>query len=368
MTHATENEELGTNLTELQISTQKLQLSLHTVMNPNGVTQEEWKAMFDGERCSFIENVKYVNEYIKLFNNYFKKCSPEELAEHSINYKEHFKEELIINHPLLQIQSLDSMGNVQETIKALKTVKLVRRLLVYVIDGLYFRDVGPLDTIITNCTILLESFKAPLTPIQFVQADKAHKKGIKGAGAKIIVIEQDLYSGHSFLKNTPQIKVNELSENCSHSKESEGHGAHVTGIVHQIAPDAEIFVYQSIYHVDKNPSSITPTSKIINTSYATPIPLLHLISEKKQQAIKGILSTDRTRKSYVYKMIEGIFRNTKQFKDTMQLIYKASDKPPSDSQCLFQNEGDQEEYENGIKDYEKDYAGTVLPPYKRSRK
>ena len=67
------------NTSESQISVKKPQLSPHTVMNPNGVTQDEWKEMFEGERRSIIEDVAILNKDIELVNNAFKICPQERL-------------------------------------------------------------------------------------------------------------------------------------------------------------------------------------------------------------------------------------------------------------------------------------------------
>jgi hypothetical protein len=340
---------------ELQNSPKQQQVSLYTVMNPQGVSQEEWKVMFEGKRHSITENIRYLNEFIELFNGYFKTCSPEELMKHSAIYKELFKKDLIISHPPLQIQSLDAKENIQEIIKALKTAILVKQFLTVDIEGLYNRNIGPLKAIYADCSILLKSFAPPLIPIQFAHADIVHKKGIKGTGANVIVIEEDLVSGHSFLENSPKIKVNRFTEENIGDRVSDGHGAHVTGIVHQIAPGAEIFVYQDIEEIAKNSSETPIAARIINTSYSVKIPQLHLLTEKMRIKLKGILKEFEPYKqnpslSNLARLIESAVNNQEKRNDCIKYIPMFAKKPSPDKAK------DAEE----TKAYEEDYANTVL--------
>lgn len=326
-------------------------LSLYTVMNHNGVMQEEWSALFEGERRSIIDQAKHVNEYVKLFNDYFKECSPEQLEKHSEFKKGLAKGKLTIGDNLLQIDSLNSIESVKGIIESLKWLWQARDKLSPYINGLYSRDASFINKVSRNCTILLESFKTPLTPIQFSHVDKAHKNGIKGKRGQVLVIESDLVSGHSFFKNNSNIKgLCEHHFNDDYRKSS--HGAHVTGIVHQIAPKAEIFVEEN----DKNIPVFTQI-KIIVTSYTTPTPLFHLISEKKQQAIKEIL-TENKDETYTYLMIKRIFKDTEKFENAMRCIYKASDTLHLNSQSLSEKENEINEDEP--KRYAEDFAGTVI--------
>lgn len=338
------------NVTESPVSAPPV--SLHTVMNPNGVTQDEWKGMFEGERRSIIEQMKYVNEYIDLFNAYFKKLSPKELEEQSASYKEEFNEDLITNGTPLQINSLDSIENVQDIMKTLRRVKNTRLHLLARISGLYNRDIGPIYTLFQNCKTFLESFKPPLTPLQFAHANAAHKKGIKGEGAKILVIENDLVSKHSFFIKNDKIRVGEYFFEDDR-EEHKGHGAHVTGIVHPMAPGAEIFVSQSINY-DKNLISTTP-AKIINTSYSQELPLVHLLFEEERESLKSMLTEYKTYKDDPYqikltKLIEKTISDTAKCKDCVHYITKFSEKPSSDIP----------DYEKEIKSYEEDYAGIIM--------
>ncbi|MBP6952328.1 MAG: S8 family serine peptidase [Alphaproteobacteria bacterium] len=271
--------------------TKQIQVSLHTVMNPQGVTQEEWQAMFEGVRGSMKEQAKGANEFIELFNNSFKKLRPKESEEWMADYKESYKEDLSLPYPLLHISTLNSRETIENIMKTLVWVKDTRPFLCPRIGGLYFRSTKPICTLFANCKILLESFKSPLTSLQFSHADKVHKRDIKGKGAKVLVIETDVVSDHSFLKNNNQVKVGE-SFSKDHREWVTGHGAHVTGIVHQLAPETEIFVSQNI-ESDKSLMSTT-TAKIINASYGFRLPRFHLLFEKERATLKKVLNEYKT--------------------------------------------------------------------------
>ena len=195
-----------------------------------------------------------------------------------------------------------------------------------------------------------------------------HKSGTKGEGSNIIIIENDIVSGHSFFKNNPKIIINEYFSNEEDDKGC--HGAHITGIAHQMAPEAEIFVERfPITNYEKIVFLSTP-AKIVNTSYSLRIPLLHLLPEEKLQELKGILSpTHEINEDQIKK----IFKDDKRFDNIIRYITQFSEKPrlglqPSlendllgfNAQLYEQNESEQEEYEKEIKAYEEDYAGTVI--------
>ena len=345
--------------TDNSLSQSQTPLTLRTVMNPNGVTREEWQMMFEGERRSIREQAEQCNDFIKLFNDYFEKCSPEQLKKHSATHKEFTEKELLTNCTPIQTNSLDCIENVEEIFEKLRWLEEVTSYLICHM-GLYESDISPLNKSGTNplkvkrdCKSLKDSFKTPLTPIQFAHADKVHKNGINGEGGTVLIVEHELVSGHAYFKNNSQIKgLDEQHFNDDYRKNF--HGAHVTGIVHQMAPKAEVFV-------EKRRRSMQNSSlaKIINTSYLTPIPLVHMLSEEKVEKIKKII-LESNDKDYQYQFIKRIFEDDKKFNDTMEYIDKSSKKPGLAPQPLFQNEKEKVEYEKEVKAYEEDYAGTVI--------
>lgn len=102
----------------MEEDTKQLQVSLHTVMNPNGVTQEEWQAMFEGVRNSMREQAKRVNEFIELFNTSFQKLQPKEAEKWMADYKKSRKKDLTLPHSLLRLNDLHSRGPIEAIARA----------------------------------------------------------------------------------------------------------------------------------------------------------------------------------------------------------------------------------------------------------
>lgn len=264
-----------------------LDLDLRTVMHPHGVTHDEWQAMFEDVRSSIREQESGVNAFIDLFNGYFATLQQTALDEHKREYSQSHGEDLVTHRPRMQLHDLPSKESVEDVIKALSWVWDMRLFLIARVAGLYFKSTEPIGALLSTCRALLNAFKTPLTPLQYVQAEKAHGTGIKGKGASVIIIEDSLICDHAFLKASDRIRIDE-SGNALNCEEAPDHGAHVTGIVHQLAPEADILVAR---HATETLLLATST-QIINTSYAERLPTFHLLLDKEKNPLRDVITTD----------------------------------------------------------------------------
>jgi subtilisin family serine protease len=87
----------------------------------------------------------------------------------------------------------------------------------------------------------------PSTPSKYVGAnmmgaDVLWEKGFTGKGIKVAVIDSGVDSNHPFLKDAVVGGYNVYNKSTSPDDYQDvlGHGSHVAGIIHQVAPDAEI--------------------------------------------------------------------------------------------------------------------------------
>jgi len=209
------------------------------------------------------------------------------LEEHKEKYSQSHGKDLVTHRPRVQLHDLPSRESVEDVIKALSWVWDMRLFLIAHVDGLYFESTEPIVTLLSTCRVLLNAFKTPLTPLQCTHADMAHGTGIKGKGASVIIIEDSLISDHAFLQASKRIRI-DSSGNALNCEEAPNHGAHVTGIVHQIAPEADILVMR---HATETLLLATST-KIINTSYAEMLPTFHLLLDKEKKPLQDVIATD----------------------------------------------------------------------------
>lgn len=98
-----------------------------------------------------------------------------------------------------------------------------------------------------------ESWKpSPISPYVLVGAPHAHKKALDGKGVIVAVLDEGFDASHTFLKdkfsslnrhNTINKRTRDVSESLVFENgryEFDSHGTHVSGIISNIAPQAEI--------------------------------------------------------------------------------------------------------------------------------
>ncbi len=108
---------------------------------------------------------------------------------------------------------------------------------------------------------------------EFSGALEMQESGLSGKGVQILVLENELTSGH---KDLSFVQV--ASPRIGDSRR--GHGAHVLGIIHQIAPNAELTVHNI------NPTKeLLQKIKLVNASFGAP-------KNNGSGAILGILDYD----------------------------------------------------------------------------
>ena len=111
---------------------------------------------------------------------------------------------------------------------------------------------------------LIKNFKNNVSAVQFSNAVAyAHRLGMTGKGVRVVVVEEVLS------EDAKRFKKSKGGEIVSESNTGEAHGMHVTGIVQQLAPDADLRIVGGDQDQDLAKTIALHPEGIINASFSS---------------------------------------------------------------------------------------------------
>ena len=151
---------------------------------------------------------------------------------------------------------------------------------------------------VTNSEPNLKGVTSPVTSegIPLIQADKLHKKGIRGDNIKVAIIDQ----GFAGYKSCPEINNNiveakSFAENKDMSGDKDFHGTAVAEVISDFTPNASLFLYRietSLEFVEAIDRAISQEVDIISSSlgfFCANPETFKIIKEAKKKGIITVL-------------------------------------------------------------------------------